>query len=258
MSLLADRLPARTGPRRIALFSCGAASAVAAKIAHKEDSSTMLYNTEIAEEHPDNQRFRYEVERWIGVDVYVWRNDKYNASIYEVFEREKYIKNPHGAACTARLKRSLYEEMFEPGDTMIVGFTSEEQHRLDRLIYGVGIPNDVSVRAPLIERGITKSDCLAMIERAGIDLPKMYRLGFNNNNCIGCVKGGKGYWNKIRVHFPQQFERMRELEMRLGASLFSGDPRTTLTDLLPGQGSDNDPEMSCSIFCAMAESDYNS
>ena len=24
----------------------------------------------------------------------------------------------------------------------------------------------------------------------GIEIPVMYRLGYNNNNCVGCVKGG--------------------------------------------------------------------
>ena len=40
----------------------------------------------------------------------------------------------------------------------------------------------------------------------------MYRLGYNNNNCIGCVKGGMGYWNKIRVDFPDRFLRMAQTE----------------------------------------------
>ena len=44
----------------------------------------------------------------------------------------------------------------------------------------------------------------------------MYKLGYNNNNCIGCVKGGIGYWNKIRVDFPAEFDRMAELERKIG------------------------------------------
>ena len=30
----------------------------------------------------------------------------------------------------------------------------------------------------------------------------MYDLGYPNNNCIGCIKGGMGYWNRIRKDFP--------------------------------------------------------
>ncbi len=35
----------------------------------------------------------------------------------------------------------------------------------------------------------------------------MYDLGYPNNNCIGCVKGGMGYWNKIRKDFPEVFQK---------------------------------------------------
>lgn len=31
-----------------------------------------------------------------------------------------------------------------------------------------------------------------MVLRAGIELPLMYRMGYDNANCIGCVKGGEG------------------------------------------------------------------
>lgn len=37
----------------------------------------------------------------------------------------------------------------------------------------------------------------------------MYDLGYANNNCIGCVKGGIGYWNKIRIDFPEESDRNR-------------------------------------------------
>jgi hypothetical protein len=55
-----------------------------------------------------------------------------------------------------------------------------------------------------------------MIERAGLMLPLMYRLGYHNANCIGCVKGGAGYWNKIRRDFPEDFEEMAQIEESIG------------------------------------------
>jgi len=41
----------------------------------------------------------------------------------------------------------------------------------------------------LIDNDLSKENCLAIIDRAGIEIPMMYKLGYNNNNCIGCVKG---------------------------------------------------------------------
>ena len=39
------------------------------------------------------------------------------------------------------------------------------------------------------------------------------------NNCIGCVKGGMGYWNKIRRDFPERFEEMAALEKEIGRKI---------------------------------------
>ena len=47
----------------------------------------------------------------------------------------------------------------------------------------------------------------------------MYDLGYHNNNCIGCVSGGMGYWNKIRVDFPEAFERMAKLERKMDVAI---------------------------------------
>ena len=248
--------------RTISLFSCGAASAVATKLILAEEPNTLIYNTEIIEEHIDNRRFLYDCEKWYGKSIIRWRNDKYNGSIYEVFEKQNWIKGPNGATCTKHLKRSLYKNMFQPGDTMVIGFTVEEEHRLKRLIHGVGGPDGVKIRARLIEKALTKNDCLGLLANAGIEIPEMYKLGYSNNNCIGCVKGGKGYWNKIRVDFPDVFERMAAMEEKTKCSFFKetkkGGPRTTLRDLKLGEGAIlKEPNISCGFFCQMAEEEMN-
>lgn len=59
---------------------------------------------------------------------------------------------------------------------------------------------------------------MGMLWKAGIEIPAMYKMGYNNNNCIGCVKGGMGYWNKIRKDFPEVFNRMAVIEREVGAT----------------------------------------
>ena len=106
---------------------------------------------------------------------------------------------------------------------------------------------------PLIERMITKQDALGMLQRAGIDIPMMYRLGYNNNNCVGCVKGGIGYWNKIRRDFPDRFRRMAEIERQVGATCLKDEHgRIWLDELDPTRGDDVAPIVpDCSLFCAI-------
>jgi hypothetical protein len=87
----------------------------------------------------------------------------------------------------------------------------------------------------------------------------MYRLGYTNNNCIGCVKGGAGYWNKIRVDFPEAFDRMAKLERTLDAAICKTEPtvngkrtreRVFLDELAPDEGfGQPELEMECGVLC---------
>lgn len=239
--------------RIVCWFSCGAASAVATKIAISENNGVLpliIAYTEVIEEHPDNKRFLADCEKWFGQEIIILGNDKYKRSIYETFKTS--AMNIKGSApCTQRLKKQVRIKFEQPSDRQVFGYTAEEQNRLDRFI---DANNDVDIWTPLIDKGLTKEDCLAMLENAKILLPVMYRMGYLNNNCIGCVKGGMGYWNKIKVDFPEHFERMSNLERFKNQSVLKD---RFLDELKPTDG--NYPEeqnIECSIFCQLAEEDY--
>jgi hypothetical protein len=70
-------------------------------------------------------------------------------------------------------------------------------------------------------------------------MPAMYQLGYRNNNCIGCVKGGIGYWNKIRRDFPEAFDRMAKAERAIGRKLFKREG-VYLDELDPARGNHAD------------------
>ena len=128
------------------------------------------------------------------------------------------------------------------------GYTAEEENRLNRFI---DANNDVDIWTPLIDKGLSKEDCLAMLKNANIELPEMYKLGYHNNNCIGCVKGEMGYWNKIKVDFPEHFDRMAKLERFKTQTIFKD---RYLDELKPDDGNyPKEPNIECSIFCQLAE-----
>jgi 3'-phosphoadenosine 5'-phosphosulfate sulfotransferase (PAPS reductase)/FAD synthetase len=241
--------------RVISWFSCGAASAVATKLAIAESKSLVeIVYCHVKEEHPDNLRFMKDCENWFGQPIHVIENEKYNGSIYEVFIKNKYIVGVAGAPCTRLLKKEMRKKFEKPNDIQVFGYTSEEQDRVDRFI---DANNDVNVWSILIEKSLTKNDCLAIIQRAGIELPMMYKLGYANNNCIGCVKGGLGYWNKIKNDFPQEFNRMAALEKTIGAKILKyKNERIWLTELPKNVGHyPTEQSIECGIFCELAEND---
>lgn len=235
--------------RRVVNFSCGAASAVAAKLTLAKDPSAVVVNVFVAEEHEDNRRFLRDVEAWLGTTITVLRDDKYGASAYRVMQQKRFTKGPHGAPCAKAVKRDVLAGFAQPGDIDVLGFTAEEKCRVTAFA-----KTHQLAEFPVYEAGITKADCLALVQRAGIELPAMYRLGYNNANCIGCVKGGAGYWNKIRQDFPERFEKMCQLEESIGAGAYLMWNRETgvripLRQLDPNIGRHNTILPDCGLVC---------
>lgn len=246
--------------RIICQFSCGAASAVATKLALAEYGSThdvQIINAFLANEEADNRRFAQDCEAWFGQPITVLRDEKYGADAHEVFRRKRFMRGPNGAPCSRLLKRDLLNTFSQPGDVMVLGYTAEE---VDRLEDFRDRNPDRPVIAPLIDKGLDKEDCKAMVLRAGIDLPLMYRMGYDNANCIGCVKGGEGYFRAIRQDFPEQFEALCVIQDDLGDGSYLFRNRTTnvrfsLRELGEGPVRRNEKLPACSFFCEMAEAD---
>jgi argininosuccinate synthase len=139
-------------------------------------------------------------------------------------------------------------------DLQVFGFTSEEKERAERFVRQ---NPEAEIYTPLIDNNITKSKCLDIILKAGIDIPMMYKLGYNNNNCIGCVKGGAGYWNKIRKDFPEVFERMAKLERKLNNKILKVKGQRIFLDELPKNAGRYKKELSfeCGVLCGTIEED---
>lgn len=240
--------------KHLAWFSCGAASAVAVKLAvSMYDDVTVAY-TDPGSEHPDNKRFIEEVQEWIGVPILRLKSKVYEDT-WDVWEKRKFIVGAHGAPCTIELKKKMRWAIESGYDVQVFGYHAKETGRADRFREQNA---EIILETPLIERGLDKADCLAMVERAGIDLPVMYKLGFQNNNCIGCPKGGMGYWNMIRQHFPGHFDRMADLERRLDHAVLKDDAGPVWLDQLDPTRGDihTEPDIECSLLCAIAEDDY--
>jgi len=228
----------------VSWFSGGVSSAVATKLMIK-NIHKIIY-THIDDQHPDTMRFVKDCEEWFGKPVEILQS-RYKC-VNHAIKAAAYVNGVAGAACTRLLKRRVRQEWEEGKENLIYvwGMDVMEGERCRRL--KEAMPDQVH-KFPLRERKITKDDAHKILNASGIKRPAMYDLGYNNNNCVGCVKGGMGYWNKIRIDFPEVFKERAEVERIVGHTCIKG---VYLYELEPTRGRMSDEIMGdCGIFCEL-------
>lgn len=231
--------------KNVVWLSAGVSSFIAGYLV-REIVTDWIY-IDVADQHPDSLRFINDCQKAIDKEIIILKSDKYK-DVADVVRKTKMINSPHGAPCTGMLKKAVRRKW-------------ESEHKGDKLNYIWGMDADEKQRAesivrnnpefghifPLIEKGLTKKDCHGLIDQLGIKRPLMYDLGYNNNNCIGCVKGGMWYWNKIRRDFPEVFRERTELEREINHSCING----VFLDELDPQAGKKSEELNgdCGVIC---------
>ena len=205
--------------RTLAWFSSGAASAVMTKLALADDPTVMAVNCDLREsEDEDNERFLNDCVRWFNAPITRISSAEY-LTIDEVFEHKKFLSGIRGAPCTSAMKRVPRLEFQLPDDVHLFGYTADAADVKRAAKFLANSPG-LTIRFPLIERGLTKEACFSLIERAGIKRPRVYDMGYPNGNCPGCVKAtSPDYWALVRLRHPEVFARRAEQSRRLGVKL---------------------------------------
>ncbi len=231
----------------IGWWSAGITSAVAIHTALDHGLDVLPIYIETGSHHPDNERFKADCEAIYGRSILTARNPKYS-SVLDLIDKTGYVNGVAGAECTRSLKKNVRIglEKWLSYESQIFGFeySPNEIKRAER--FEEQYPDSRPI-FPLIDAKLTKENCLYWLKEAGIEPPAMYSLGYRNNNCIGCVKGGMGYWNKIRADFPETFDATAKAERKAGYSCIKG---VFLDELDPSRGrypEELAPE--CGVYC---------
>lgn len=235
---------------KVCWISAGVSSFIAGYL--ERDTIDKFIYIDIADQHPDSMRFIKDCEKALDKPIEILKSRKFETvdSVVRAKGIIKHQKNGY-APCTVLLKKQVrkeweYKHMFEYDITYVWGMDLNEKHRADRLVEGMF---EFDHCFPLIERKITKQEAHGMCEELAVNRPAMYDLGYNNNNCIGCVKGGMGYWNKIRVDFPEVFKSRAKLERDIGGSILK---ECFLDELDPDRGRMSEEiSTDCNIFCQL-------
>jgi len=215
-------------------WSGGVTSAVACKKAIEmyglENCRIILLDTK--NEHEDTYRFLSDCEKWYGkrIESLSAIGDSYE-SIEDVWRKHKSMNVATGAVCSYMLKRRVREKWEKTNNFthQVFGFEfdKKEFNRAKSMVLNHSHTNPIF---PLLMFGLDKGDCINIIQAAGIEVPAPYKMGLNNNNCMGtgCVQGGIGYWKKIQAEMPEKFKKMAAMEHELTA--LKGEPVTMLKD----------------------------
>ena len=135
---------------------------------------------------------RKDCEKVIGKQVQIIKSSEYRnvEQCVKAFNGFRNVRNGF-APCTNWLKKRVRKQWEEQNKdfniTYVWGFDSKEKNRAERTIEA---NPQATHEFPLIDMNLSKEDVHAMLDNLGIKRPVMYDMGYPNNNCIGCVKGG--------------------------------------------------------------------
>jgi hypothetical protein len=239
----------RVKPMTVMWFSAGVSSAVATWL--MRDRIDRLIYIHIDDQEDDTLRFLEDCERWWGRKVE--RLQSPLKCVENACRFRCYVNGVRGAACTRMLKREVRkqweaETMFFNRFEYVWGMDATETKRCAERRNEMP---DHDHAFPLVDHGVDKEEAHGILARAGIRRPRMYDLGFPNNNCRGCLKGGKGYWNLIRKVWPDVFALRAQTERLIGGTaLHDKNGPIYLDELDPNAGRDEGPIVAeCGVAC---------
>ena len=215
----------------IAWWSGGITSAVTCKLCIDifglENVRFIFIDTQNEDE--DTYRFKKECEQWYGAEIEIISGVEKYGTVQDIWRKYKSLNVATGAICSTVLKRKVREDWQKSNeyDYQAFGFELWEAKRAIALT-----TNNPKAKPiyPLMLFGYSKKDCVNIVQEAGLQIPRMYELGYKNNNCFktGCVQGGIGYWQKMKREEPVKFEAMAQMEHELTEA--KGEPVTMLKD----------------------------
>ncbi|HEY5657934.1 MAG TPA: hypothetical protein VIY27_09110 [Myxococcota bacterium] len=211
---------------RVVMFSGGVGSwAAARRVAerHGTDELTLLFaDTRIEDE--DLYRFLDEASADIGARLVKVADGR---TPWDVFRDVRFLGNTRVDPCSRVLKRELCDrwlaENCDPERTRVyLGISWDEEHRFTRAkerLASLGW----NARAPLCEEPLPPLGdgwAIRWLEQAGIEPPRLYRMGFPHNNCGGfCVKAGQAHFKLLLEKLPERYAHHERQEEELRAYL---------------------------------------
>jgi 3'-phosphoadenosine 5'-phosphosulfate sulfotransferase (PAPS reductase)/FAD synthetase len=202
------------------MFSGGASSSYMSwLVAQEHPNDTILLHTPTHSEHPDADRFRAQVAKFIGLPITVQADGR---DIWQLFDDNHTLPSHFHPFCTRILKQEQKEKYLKSvSDDFVLyyGFGISEWRRVQKQVARAEAEG-VKVAHPIFDKRISDEKIKSIIiKQWGICLPEPY-LYLKHNNCIPCFKAGKGEWYKYWQYYSEQFWKASEKEKQWRYTVF--------------------------------------
>ena len=207
----------------IVQFSGGVCSFFAAKRVVEKfgPENVVLLFADTMMEDEDLYRFLAEGAKFLKAQLIIIQEGR---NPWEVFKDERYIGNSRVDPCSKILKREFLDKWCiangSPTCVRYFGLDWTETERFERLqarFESMGVARD-RIQAPMIWKPLVdKPDMLMDLVKLGIQIPRLYKIGYNHNNCGGfCIKSGQAQFRLLLATNPERyaFHEAREQDLR--------------------------------------------
>ncbi len=206
--------------KHLVFYSGGVGSYLAAKrvVAEFGTKDVELVFADTLIEDPSLYRFLEQSRERLGVRGTYLADGR---DPWQIFYDRRFLGNSRIDPCSQVLKRDLlnkYRDRFSPQRVVVyIGIDWTEEHRFHRHAERA---KPYVVRAPLCEPPLydSKEAMFAELRADGLEMPKLYTLGFAHNNCGGfCIKAGIGQFKLLLEKRPELYAYHEQQEQNFRA-----------------------------------------
>jgi hypothetical protein len=197
-------------------FSGGLGSAISAILAYEHGLDFNLIFADTLIEDEDLHRFNLEISQAVDKKIITLTDGR---TPWDVYIDKRWIGNTRTAHCSTELKTKPIRQWLDanalPDDPLVLGMDQSELDRLARAQKNWGRPvisliNDYKMWRPSWD---------AKLAEYGIERPRMYKAGYEHNNCGGfCCKAGLVQFERLYRNNPDRFAyHEKEMSRAMGA-----------------------------------------
>lgn len=200
----------------IVFYSTGISSWFVTKILIAKHNNVLCVFADTKLEHESNYRFLEQSVQQLGCKLIHLQDGR---DIFQLWRDKKAIANNRMPFCSIELKSKVCKKYiadnFSPGNCILYfGISNDEEKRTAKIEANW---HPYGCEFPLLNLDISKSAMIKLAESEGLEIPLMYKLGFNHANCSGaCVRAGKKQWLVLIEKLPEVYQQweLEEEKMR--------------------------------------------